>query len=68
MALQGSETPKCFKFGQKHFSLEKEKYAKEKKGGGWLEEDWNQNKKPSSFLYIELTEKRKDGDRRGAAK
>lgn len=50
MALQGSETPKCFKFGQQHSLSRKGKICK----GGKKERDQNQNKKPTVSSYLLL--------------
>lgn len=51
MALQGSEIPKCFKFGQQHSLPRKGKICKEKnKRKG--KKDQNQNKKPTISSYL----------------
>lgn len=49
MALQGSETPKCFKFGQQHSLPRKGKICK---GGEKGKKDQNQIKKPTNYIFL----------------
>lgn len=71
MALQGSETPKCFKFGQQHFLPRKGKKickGKKKEKG---KKDQNPNKKPTNSIFLSSsimnckeTEGRKESNQR----